>query len=191
MAHMTPENEAAFLARLHPDQYEAYVYAFKRELARSPSAEYQQLARVDRNLRMLEELDNLMLTEDHLVSELDEWDWIREVYRDVMNPNGLTQPLSEALMHTEIVAKLEAMLVEVRNEIRKLVAQRPDWKQTMQSLANNESIGSIRRAVAVNILEAIEQPGILSDIVEKPRRDQLCPCGSHLKYKKCCGKDSE
>jgi hypothetical protein len=109
---------------------------------------------------MLEELDNLMLTEDHLVSELEEWDWISEVYRDVMNPNGFTQPLSEALLHTEIVAKLEAVLVEVRNEIRKLVVQRPDWKEILQSLANNESIGSIRRAVVVNILEAVR--GILS-----------------------------
>ncbi|ROV99034.1 hypothetical protein VMCG_06615 [Cytospora schulzeri] len=175
MVHMTPEKEAAFLASLTPQQHEAYVYAFKREL-------------VDVNLRLLEELNQLMLTEDHLLLELDEWDWVRNVYRNHMPPLGFTQAPADALKDAEIVAKVEAGLVEVRKEIRKLVAQRPDWEGTLQSLATDESIGTIRRSVAVQILEAIYQPGILSDIVEEPHRGKPCPCGSRRKYKKCCGK---
>ena len=71
----------------------------------------------------------------------------------------------------------KVILVDDEEEVREAIRKRIDW----------EEIGFTVAGTAENGEEAPKQQTIKRSTPKVGRNDP-CPCGSGLKYKKCCGK---
>ncbi|HEY3397183.1 MAG TPA: preprotein translocase subunit SecA [Armatimonadota bacterium] len=90
---------------------------------------------------------------------------------------GIAEDLTQALFLTEVAIEEPSMQMQgLETESRMLapVAQDLENVETPMSEAADEMRGKARTVVAA----------------DGPGRNELCPCGSGKKYKKCCGKDS-
>lgn len=69
------------------------------------------------------------------------------------------------------------------------------FMQLMMNMSNNTRKWILRGNTPSELFEKYEKPFLKplpkeSFVIkqEKPSRNDLCPCGSGIKYKKCCGK---
>jgi len=125
------------------------------------------------NMRELERLVTLRVVDEKWMGHLDAMDQLRQGIG--LRAYGQRDPLVE--YKHEAYDMFNMMVEEIQEDIVRYVyhvsvAERPKERQ---DLIESRTDGS----------EVKKQPRR----VEKVGRNELCPCGSGKKYKKCCGKD--
>ena len=79
-------------------------------------------------------------------------------------------------------------------ELRKLQTERTLREELHLATDGLEDIAKVLQAIKANpfMVKAAERPNVRAEppanlFCKKPERNQPCPCGSRIKYKKCCG----
>ncbi len=109
-----------------------------------------------------------------------------------------TAKTEESSKHLTIEERLEQEKKNLPSAIRKMIDKDPSLKERFVKIAKQmeadgvdmNSPSAMRKWAKANQKRIREQEyGVVKPIVKEkePGRNDLCPCGSGKKYKKCCG----
>ncbi len=137
------------------------------------------------NMRELEKVVMLKVVDSKWMEHLDHMDMLREGIN--LRAYGQRNPLIE--YKVEAYDMFQEMIAKIQEDIAKLmfrvnivsVEQRPE-----DHLANAKESRGAAEDEAADVEGAKKQP---IRNTENIGRNDLCPCGSGKKYKKCCGRD--
>ncbi|MEI6587765.1 MAG: preprotein translocase subunit SecA [Candidatus Moraniibacteriota bacterium] len=165
-----------------------YLAGFAKEIYNRKEKELGEV-----NMRSIEKSIALQTIDVMWMSHLDEIDYLREgiglrgygqrdplveYKREAFSMfSYLMENIKSTITHT--IFRVSAAPVEVERAI-------PEKNLSFSGAEESESFASAREIQDGEVREALEQKPIIND--DKIGRNDLCPCGSGKKYKKCCGK---
>lgn len=180
-AEYAPEGRLvkAELENMSRDELEEYLKGIVDEAYKS-----RELVFGEDNMRELEKVIMLKVVDGKWMEHLDHMDMLREGIN--LRAYGQRNPLIE--YKVEAFDMFQQMIEDIQADIAKLIfrvniVSQPDMPEDRLKNAK-ETRGSMEE-------EADAEPQKQQPIVntETIGRNDLCPCGSGKKYKKCCGRD--
>jgi len=184
MKFATLEEEIISRAKAAYKEHETNIVKFFNEVIRSPEDDIQNVCEKNNIMRSVERDILLRIIDDKWIGHLHSIDALKDGIG--LRAYGQKDPLIE--YKNEAFALFNKMMQEIKTETVMFLF-RTKFEVQLADIAQEEAIETQLTQGAQNFVSPQEiQEQIQSG---KVGRNDPCPCGSGLKYKKCCGAKKE